>query len=66
MDASQIIYQRDIVNFVKELMQEGNDSPVRGWAMSDILKKAQAKYGPDGYIFGRDYIVREYCNINEI
>jgi len=34
--------------------------------MSDILKKAQAKYGPDGYIFVRDYIVKEHCNINEI
>ena len=47
MDASQIIYHRDIVNY-------------------DILKKATDKYGPDGYIFGRDYIVKEHCNINEI
>ena len=46
-------------------MQKGNDSPVRGWVMSEILKKAQDKYGPDGYIFGRDYIVNEHCGIKE-
>jgi len=39
MDASQIIYHRDIVNFVKELMQEGKDSPVKGWVMSDIWRR---------------------------
>jgi len=65
MNADQIIYHRDIINFVKEQMQKGKDSPIRGWAMSEILKKAQDKYGPDGYIFGRDYIVNEHCGIKE-
>jgi hypothetical protein len=65
MDASQIIYHRNIINFVKKLMQEGKDSPRRGWVMSEILEKAIEKFGPDGYIFGRDYIVLVYCGINE-
>jgi hypothetical protein len=66
MDASQIIYHRNIINFIKELMEKGKDTPSKGWVMSDILQKARDKYGPDGYIFGRDYIVKEYCGINEI
>ena len=50
---------------IKALMSQAKASRRRGWAMSKILKDIEKKYGKAGAKTSRDWIVKDYCKIEE-
>ena len=36
--------RKSVVDYVKKLMKEGNESPIHGWVMSEILSKVSERY----------------------
>jgi hypothetical protein len=36
--------RKSVVDYVKKLMKEGNESPIHGWVMSEILSKVSKRY----------------------
>ena len=49
---------------VDKYIQEGMDSPVRGWSMSDILEKIKKVKGSVSQ--AREYIIDKYYEWEEI
>tara|TARA_R100001163_G_C5025564_1_gene167214 strand:+ start:157 stop:357 length:201 start_codon:yes stop_codon:yes gene_type:complete len=51
---------------VDKLMKEGNDSPIKGWAMSNILLKIHEKHGSEGVKIAREYMVKDYAGMKGV
>ena len=55
----------NIIKDTKALMSQAKASRRRGWAMSKILKDIEKKHDKAGAKTARDWIVKDYCQIEE-
>jgi len=55
----------NIIKDTKALMSQAKASRRRGWAMSKILKDIEKKHDKAGAKTARDWIVKDYCKIEE-
>ena len=56
------VLQNQVKNLIHELMDAGNDSHKRGWAMSDIVADVAESYGRDMASFAKQYIINMCMN----
>jgi len=57
---SQSISSKGLEQFIKDLMQEGKESSLKGWVMEDILRSVLDLYGSPARDYAYDYIVKNY------
>jgi hypothetical protein len=56
------VIQNQVKNLIHELMDAGNDSHKRGWAMSDIVAEVSESYGRSMASFAKQYIINMCMN----
>jgi len=56
------VLQNQVKNLIHELMDAGNDSHKRGWAMSDIVAEVSESYGRSMASFAKQYIINMCMN----
>ena len=55
----------DVRSFVDREISEGKASKLRGWVMSEILRKIQEQFGKAEVPIAKEYIVSEVCGIEK-
>ena len=57
--------RKSVVDYVKKLMKEGNESPIHGWVMSEILSKVSERYedSEDALQVARYYITVTHAGL---
>ena len=51
--------------YVDKRIQQGRESKLQGWVMSDILEQVAQDLGRNAVPKARQYIVKEVCSITE-